>query len=220
MTPGSYEIPTEGSANSTEDPKIKTILKGYNESLGAGNKLEGSNIVSATVTDTQLASPNNAAYRELFEAQQIVKTEAAAATYFLANGILQLANSANAAAANAIPYFVFAKADYEVAGKTQKLRLRAQVAANATKPTIKFTAGLYPITVAGGANELKITLGTVVSGSTIEFNEPAASTVTSKETSDFTIPADGAYALGVVTSGTLTASAAVLASAQLQTRSV
>jgi hypothetical protein len=36
---GTYEIPTEGSPNSTEDPKIKTMLKGVNELLNTENKL-------------------------------------------------------------------------------------------------------------------------------------------------------------------------------------
>lgn len=100
------------------------------------------------------------------------------------------------------------------------MRLRAQLACNATKPTIKFTFGLYPITVAGSANQVNITAGTVVSGSTVEANEPSASTITQKEGSDFTVPANGAYAIGVVTSAKLTANSAVVLISQLQIRSV
>lgn len=135
-------------------------------------------------------------------------------------GMIVSAQAFGVANTPAPPFFYFAKADYEVANKTQKLRLRAQVAANATKPALKFTYGLYPVTVAGGADQATMTLGTVVSGSTLEFNEPTASTVTSKETADFTIPADGAYMLGVVTSATLTNNSFVICSGQLQTRSV
>jgi hypothetical protein len=41
---GTYEIPQTGNPNSTEDPKIKTILSGYNESLDASNKLEAKSL--------------------------------------------------------------------------------------------------------------------------------------------------------------------------------
>src|SRR5690348_5028567 len=100
------------------------------------------------------------------------------------------------------------------------MRLRAQIASNATKPTLKFTVGLYPVTVAGGADQIALTLGAVVSGSTIEFNEPAASTITSKETADFAVPADGAYVLGFVTSALQTSSNVSVLNAQVQVRNV
>jgi hypothetical protein len=41
---GTYEIPTEGSPNSTEDPKIKTMLKGMNEKLDSSNDLTSTGI--------------------------------------------------------------------------------------------------------------------------------------------------------------------------------
>lgn len=208
---GTYEIPTEGSPNSSEDPKIKTMLKGLNEKLNSSNLLE----------DTGLASPNNSAYRVLSVSQQWFTAEREAGTYFMSPSAPSFTPPLSGANLTlAVPYFFFAKADYEVAGKTQKLRVRAQAAVNATKPAQTFTVGLYPITVAGGASELKITLGTAVTGSTIALVEPVASTITSKETADFTIPADGAYTFGVVSSGKLTVSSSLLLSAQLQTRSV
>lgn len=173
--------------------------------------------------DSGIASPNNGAYRSLLNASENVGSELAAGTYIVGDGSASTPVASGATAnsqGRIVPLLGFAKADYEVAGKTQKLRLRAQILTNATKPTIKFTFGLYPVTVAGGANVVTVTLGTVVSGSALEFNEPTASTVTFKETSDFTIPSDGAYVLGVVTSAKLTASAAAILGAQLQTRSV
>jgi len=211
---GTLEIPSIGEKNTTADPKLKTGLETFNNLLDSSNK----------VTDTGLASPNNSAYRSLLTAQSIFRSEQAAGTYAIGIG-----NSGNNVASGVnlivgsvggIPSIYFSSSDLEVAGKTQKLRIRAQAAVNATKPTIKFTVGLYPITVAGGVNELKITLGTVVSGSIVEINEPAASTVTQVVNSDFTIPVNGAYVLGVVTSGTLTAGSTLELAAQLQTRSV
>lgn len=206
---GTYEIPAEGSPNSTQDPKIKTFMESWNSKLNAENDLE----------DSGIASPNNSAYRTLLSGQQMIAADAAAATYIIARS-----GGATAPASGGEPvnpsFFYFDDADYTVPGKTQKLRLRVQVAANATKPALKFTFGLYPMTVAGGADAITTTLGTVVSGSATEVNEPAASTVTSAVSSDFTIPSDGAYILGVVTSATLTNNSKVIVSAQLQTRSV
>lgn len=177
---------------------------------------------SAGITDANLASPNNAAYRPIFWAFQNFQPGLAAATYLVSGAGEAAASGADVAsrAPKFVPYFYFASADYEVAGKTQKLRLRAQIACNATKPTIKFTAGLYPVTVAGGATESKFTLGTVVSGSTVAINEPAASTISQGNSGDFAIPSDGAYVLGVVVSGTVTAGSYPQFSGQLQTRSV
>lgn len=224
---GTLEVPAEGSPNSSEDPKVKAAIKRLNELLngenlidGAGigsEEIEAANIKKETITDAKLASPNNAIYRGLFALSSSPEADIVAGTYLLGPGLASGANS-NQGVANRPSLFYFAKADYEVAGKTQKLRLRAQVAANGTKPTIKFTFGLYPVTVAGEADIFRINTGTVVSGSTVEISEPAASTVTQKAGEDFTIPADGAYALGVVTSATLTNNSAVQFTAQLQTR--
>lgn len=194
-----FEVPTIGSPNSTQDPKIKSAVEGLNSFAGT--------------------------YRTLLSSSQTLRIDIGAFTYLVANtsGVPVVSgeniSTAGEAKGFAVPYFYFDDADYLVSGLTQKLRIRAQMMVNATKPTIKFTVGLYPITVAGAADVLSVTLGTVVSGSTVEINEPAASTITSGTGSDFTIPSDGAYMLGVVTSGTLTNNSAVYLSAQLQTRS-
>lgn len=199
------------------DKAIKDVVEG---------ELTNANLSgSAGVTDANLASPNNPAYREIYRASGHAGLDLAAGTYMLGTKNdfdPNMIKSGTETSSSIVPFplFYFDNADYEVSGKTLKLRLRAQVAANATKPTIKFTVGLYPITVAGTADLLTVTLGTVVSGSTVEFNEPAASTVTQKEATDFTVPADGAYALGVVTSGTLTNNSYAFVSAQLQVRNV
>jgi hypothetical protein len=176
-------------------------------------------IGTGKVTNAKLASPNNSTYKMLLSSQESFNLDAAAGTYILGTG----ASTASGGSITNLPVPVlsFAKADYEVAGLTQKLRLRVQILANGTKPTIKFTFGLYPISaVGGGGDELKMTLGTVVSESTVAVNEPSSSGATRAVGSDFTIPGDQSYALGVVTSGTLTNSSACLLSAHLQTRNV
>jgi hypothetical protein len=223
---GTLEIPTVGGYNKTADPQIKSDLETLNNLLDASNKIPGTSLAAeAKIADTQLISPNNAAYRSLLKAYNFISFESAAGTYILGSGSATGAPKTSGSnlitsPAEVPPFFQFAKADYEVGGKTQKLRLRAQVTTNATKPTFKYTFGLYPFTTAGGGTELVVTLGTVVSGSTVEFNEPPPSTVTSKETSDFTIPADGAYCLGVVTSAKLNGGTAAMLGAELQTRSI
>jgi hypothetical protein len=230
---GTYEAPVGGQPRKTEEKKTRLFIEGVNGLLNSENKIPGTSLApaagitgtqlsaSAAIADTQLASPNNSAYKQLFFGGTAITLDAPAGTYIFANAPVGAIQSGANIVSNAVPpYFYFDDADYTVSGKTQKLRLRFQVACNATKATIKFTTGLYPVTVAGAADQLSFALGTVVSGSTVEVNEPAASTVSTAVGSDFTIPADGAYALGVVTSGTLTNNSAVLLSAQLQTRSV
>lgn len=186
-------------------------------------------VLNGNVDDDNLASPNNSVYRTLLSAKGIVGVDQAASTYMLGSsyGSVSAAmnNSGSALTLGNIPVhppeiFYFDDADYTVAGKTPKLRLRCQVAANGTAPGITFTFGLRPITVAGSADALTYTAGTVVSGSTVAIASPSASTVTSGVNSDFTVPSDGAYALCVVTSGTIANNAAVGCHAQLQVRHV
>lgn len=218
---GKLAIPTIGKKGNTEHPKVNAAIEALNAILGEENKVKGSGVEEGTITDKNLVSSNNLAYRLLLMATGNVQAALAAGTYIL--GVPAEKPIASGAAMNGPvipPYFQFVKADSEVGGKTQKLRTRVQMAVNAAKPTIKFTFGLYPITVAGGVGETKFTLGTVVSGSTVEVNEPPASTITSKESSDFAIPSDGAYMFGFVTSAEINASVMAKLSAQLQTRSV
>lgn len=189
--------------------------------------------LSALLADTALASPNNSAYRTLLMAQSPITRDASAGTYILGTSygdtggfLLPALNGTNLAYAPtasqesvSLPSLIyFDDADYTVGGKTQKLRLRAQVLCNATAPAINFTVGLYPVTVAGAADNLTFTLGTVVTGSTVALNTPSASTVNQGNSGDFTIPADGPYALGFVSSGTLANNAACFVYGHLQTR--
>lgn len=104
---------------------------------------------------------------------------------------------------------------------TLAYRLSAVLATNATAPTVSFTYGLYPITaVAGGANVNTMTLGTVVTGSTVLFATPAASTQFQANSGDFTPPVAGYYCLAMACSGTGAANSAVALGANLQRRRV
>jgi len=158
-------------------------------------------------------------YQTILQAQLIPTADLAAATYhFPIVGSTPVASGATTNFFMASIYFD--DADMTATSMTQKLRLRFQVHTNATQPTITFTAGLYPVTFAGGADTIAATLGTVVSGSTVAIASPAASLTTQGNSGDFAIPADGQYALGVVLGAQLTNNAFVQLTAQLQTRSI
>lgn len=186
-------VPTIGQPNSTEDQDIADALTGLNSFIGT--------------------------YRTIHESSSHMLGDLAAATYiFSATG--GAVSGTTDIDQHVTPYFYFDDADYTVTSTTPKLRVRAQIATNATQPTITFTVGLYPVTTAGSADTLVFTLGTVVSGSTVAFASPTASTVSQSNSGDFTVPADGAYMFGVVTSGTLTNNNSSKLAAQLQIRSV
>lgn len=187
------------------------------------NAVTTAKILDANVTDAKLASPNNATYKHVLAQGTVMRDALAAGTYILGTrgSANPYASGADMGATGVANYFMpiyFDDADRTVSGKTQVLRLRAQVLANSVAPAITFTFGLYPITVAGAGNTLTVTLGTVVSGSQVAIASPSASTVTSAVSSDITIPSDGEYALGVVTSGSLAATCVAALSAQLQVR--
>jgi hypothetical protein len=158
---------------------------------------------SSTISDDNFSSSAGmyAAYRTLHEARGTLRIDLPAATYlFLADGEVVKASGTSLTTSHLAAKYLD-DADFTVSGRTIKLRVRAVVASNATAPAINFTFGLYPVTVAGGVDAIAYTLGTVVAGSTVAINTPSASTATPGTGSDFTTPADGLYALGVVTSG-------------------
>ena len=181
-----------------------------------------SEVADGTLTDTDLASPNNSAYKTIYRAGTYIGLDATAATYIMGGGTSNVASGADIFGAARYPTLLpFDDADYVVASKTAKLQIRVVVACNATAPAITFTVGLYPVTTGGGADALTMTLGTVVTGSTIAIASPSGATPTRAVTAaDFTVPADGTYSLGVVTSGTIANDSVVFVGGVLQTRNV
>jgi hypothetical protein len=107
--------------------------------------------------------------------------------------------------------------------RTTKLNLRLRATVNAVAPAVTFTAGLYPIATYGGAagaGPSILTLGTVVSGSTVAIGSPLAAATVGAASGDFNFPSAGAYMLGVVTSGTTAASSVTDLIAHLDVRQV
>lgn len=125
----------------------------------------------------------------------------------------------------AVPTIIDIKAaDYPtVMGLTVKLRINAIVSTNDFAPGTTFTFGLYPVTrpaVSGGANVLIYDLGTVVTGSNgAQAVTPAADTSVSYYSSEFSLPSDGLYTIGLLTSvATVATSSRVHFSLELQMR--
>ena len=107
-------------------------------------------------------------------------------------------------------------------GLPTKLRIRAQLYTNDVAPSGNYTFGLYPVTrpaTSGGAGLCIYTLGSVVNGSNgASFTNPAADLMGNAVSADFSLPADGVYCIGVVTTATVAANAHMHMVAQLQMR--
>lgn len=85
--------------------------------------------------------------------------------------------------------------EFAVAGLTTKLKIDA-IVFDSTALAKKITVGLYPVN-----NGASLSLGTVVTGSTVEL-EPEGNKAIPISSAEFTAPAEGVYALGYVVSGT------------------
>ncbi len=173
-----------------------------------------SEVVDGSLTDSDLASPNNSAYRTMAQGTGVYESEKEGTRYFLQNGTLQTISLLLGGIAI---LFYFAKADYEVAGKTQKLRMRAQQITSEAGPGTTLTVGMYPVTAVGAG---LLTLGSVITGSTVAFASTAAKTLAQGNSGDFAIPSDGYYIFGVTNSGKTATSSQQTLSFQLQTHSV
>lgn len=174
---------------------------------------------SGNMKQSQAAIVPNSSYRVLLQSAISITAAVVAGTYILCNGEASFAS----ASGSAFPVGLVSikTADMPTVGSlATKLRIRGQVACNDVAPTGNFTFGLYPLTrpgTSGGAGVNIYTVGTVVSGSNgATVTTPAADSHNDLVGADFAIPADGLYAICVVTTGTIAASAHVHCNAQLQ----
>jgi hypothetical protein len=161
-------------------------------------------------------------YRTLY--QQIGRLAAGSgAGLYIPAATTSPANSPYTMAANpeTFEWIYLDDADLAVAGKTAKLRIRAQVATNDTAPAVTFAFGLYPVTsTTCAASQIELTAGSIV-GTAATIATPAALSIVSAVSADFDVPADGPYLIGVLTSGGATAANSSEALvAQLQARYV
>ncbi len=178
---------------------VLNVLNGTSGTLGA---LSGGSIANDVMAVQRLIHQN----QMNFAAGLVVGTY-----YSRGTGAGALTSgSATASASEQVATFSIASSDYLVANRTTKMQIRVSIAVNATAPTSTFTFGLYPVTVAGGSSVLAATLGTVVSGSTVAFVAPSASTMATAASGTFTIPANGAYILGCTTTIATTAASSLV----------
>lgn len=174
----------------------------------------------ATTAFVETAVPN-ASYRTILECSGSHTAGKVAGTYALGQGDpIAISGTGTLYPINTI---YIAAADYPaVDGKAAKLRIRAQLYSNNVAPTGNYTLGLYPITrpaTSGGAALNIYTLGTVVAGSNgTTFTTPAADGLLNAVSSDFSLPADGNYVIGVVTTATVVTNSHLHITASLQMR--
>lgn len=176
-------------------------------------------IGAAKVTGAMLAADVVGVYRTILSGGGNFPSDAAAGTYRLDFGSGWAASlSASGGTVEPGPPMVYLDdADYAIAGRTTKLRLRTQVHTNATSVgAMVISTRLFPVTVAGAANTLSYTLGTVVSGATAIVTNPPISAITSAVGSDFTFPSDGLYIFCCTTDATMAQNSAMAVTAQLQ----
>lgn len=173
---------------------------------------------SALDLKAALSAIPNGSYRTISEASGSHIAGRVAGTYMMGAGD-PLAATSTPGILYPLQLINLAGADYPtVGGLAPKLRIRATVAVNLIAPTSNFTVGLYPLISGTGATGLKTySLSVLVSGSsTPTITAPAGASMTSVLGSDFALPSDGVYVLGVVTTATIATSSLVHVNAVLQ----
>lgn len=119
---------------------------------------------------------------------------------------LNVIGAASSNITSGIPVLYIASADFTATGLTPMLRTRLVAAANATAPGGTLTLGLYPVTTAGISGGITWTLGTVVTDSTAAIASLSGSARDHAESSDYALPSDGYYALGIANGSSTNAS--------------
>lgn len=175
----------------------------------ADGAIDTAHIADTQVTDAKLASPNNGVYRTLLATGCQIGGGASSATVYLGWEL----ERTSAALATPPAMIYLDDADYAVAGKTTKLRLRAQLFTGSTSPSIIYGVGLYPLSSISAGT---FTVGSQVTGSGVGFATPSTNSMNQANSGDFTFPSDGYYIIGVGFTGNHTEDIAVMA--QLQVR--
>ena len=172
----------------------------HDHSPGKGVQIPTEGIADAAITGPKLATsidPTGAytTYKHLRAATATISSGIAANTY----GMAETQPSGQAATATVVGVWYFDPADYTVVGRSTKLRVKANLSVlNVTATGVNFVVGLYPVTAIATA---ALTVGAVVSGSTVTFTAPAGNSLNNGVSGDFDPPAAGYYLFGVATSG-------------------
>lgn len=178
----------------------------HDHTPGRGVQIPTEGIFDGAVTAAKLASgldatPAYTSYKNMRGGSGVLSSGTTAGTYILSETRPQ---NIAITAASAYAVWYFDPADYAVTGRSTFLRIRSSVICPVTlagSPTV--VTGLYPVTAvsSGGA----LTLGTVVTGSTVTFVAPTGVTMTTDISTDFAVPAAGWYAFAFTSSALVTA---------------
>lgn len=188
------------------------------------NQVNLANGVTGTLP-TANGGMDTATYHTILQAQGWLNSATTANTFWLVTGTSQINTCTSGGSGNAImPAMIYiSSSDYPtVNGLAPKLRIRANLYVNNTAPTGTWTFGLYPMTSPGAGNSGGVgvrahTIGTVVSGSNgASQATPAAATNYNLTSSDFALPANGWYAICIVTNATIATNSTVQLDAKLQ----
>jgi hypothetical protein len=181
---------------------------------------DGDNTTQSATTAYAVKAAPNASYRNILDCSASHTAARVAGTYWLGQG--DPAGITGVGTLYPPNVLYIDPGDYpSVNGLTTKLRLRIGLAVNDVAPTGNYTFGLYPVTrpaTSGAAGLCTYTMGTVVAGSTVAINTPAADSNNNVVSADFAIPAAGFYVMGFVSSAAVAASSHIHIGAVLQQR--
>lgn len=175
----------------------------------AAGEIDNSKInASAGIVDTKLASPNNGIWRTVIERVGVLKNTGSDPQF------LGIRGDGSANETTDISYagraFYFDPADYVVAGKTTKIRLRGWVVSGAVSPNTALTLRISTV-VSTTALSAAIGVTTLASPT---LSDPGANGMVQGVGTDMTAPAAGWYAL--TCSCSVAASATAVVTSQLQ----
>lgn len=174
---------------------------------------------SSPISDVNLASPNNSAYRALFSLGTKVTSSNPTGNYLFASGPTLLAPST--ATSTIVPVYYLNVNDYAVANKSPVLQVLVTILTNSVAPGITYTVGLNATSVDAAnatSGNLAYLLGSQIANSTSAIATPAQNSSSEQASVDFAFPTTGFYTLGINLSGTPGAGSVAAVHAQLRVR--
>jgi hypothetical protein len=206
LVPLTY-LDTDGTLAANSDTKIAT-QKATKTAIAAAKAAVAGAYRSRLATGTRLST---------------AATSTASPVYLLIPNVSDTTTISATLAGATFPWYMELLAAMEaMAGLTAKLILEPWVAVAGTAPAITYTFGLYKIVITTGSY---VVSGAAVAGSTSQVASPGANAVTlasagASPPADFSLPADGAYAVGVVLSGATNPAANTNVGATVKARNV
>lgn len=215
----------DGTNTTLNKPLSVTGTGSFSGGIGsttATTQSAGDNSTKVSTTAYVRQAGSFAVYRTVAEASGSHIAGRVAGTYFFGEGDA-LAISGTGTLYPPVLIYIDSADFPTVDGLSPKLRVEAIVAVNDTAPGGggSFTFGLHPVTTpaTSGAAGVRIwTVGSAVASSTTAFATPAADSAARQVSSDFALPSNGLYVLGMVSSATVNGSSHMHMTARLHMR--